>query len=212
MKKFLFFTGIFFSLSQLIAQGFSGSIEFRYATQKDTTTNVYWVKDKVVKLDQYSKKGSNIEGSFIFDLAAGQIKFVNPKRKLWGNQKSETPQVIRGTCLVTNVGASKTIAGIKCTEYTVKNTEENTLITYWIGDGKFNFFSTLIKLWNRKDKQSIYFAQIKNLPEGAMPLLSEEKQLSDGRLLTRLEVVKINKTMPEEANMTVPANYTKFDQ
>lgn len=212
MKKFFFFTSVFFSLSHLIGQGFNGSIEFKYATLKDTSTNVYWVKDKVVKLDQYSKKGNNIEGSFIFDLAAGQIKFVNPKRKLWGNQKSETPQVVRGTCVVTNTGATKTVAGIKCTEYVVKNTEENTVITYWIGEGKFNFFAPLMKLRNGKDKQSIYFAQIKNLPEGNMPLLSEEKQLSDGKVLTKLEALKITKSIPEDASMTVPANYNKFDQ
>jgi hypothetical protein len=212
MKKFLFLTGIFFSLSRLIAQGFSGSIEFKYATQKDTTTNMYWVKDKVVKLDQYSKKGNTIEGSFIFDLATAHIKFVNPKRKLWGEQKSETPQVIHGQCVVTQGSGSKTIAGIKCIEYTVKNTEENTVITYWIGDGKFTFFAPLIKLWNRKDKQSIYFGQIKNLSEGSMPLMSEEKQMSDGKSLTRLEVVKVNKSIPDESSMAVPPNYTKFDQ
>lgn len=211
MKKFLFFTSVFFSLSGLMGQSFNGSIEFKYATQKDTTTNVYWVKDKVVKLDQYSRKGSSIEGSFIFDLAAGQVKFVNPKRKLWGNQKSETPQVIHGQCVVTKGGA-KVVAGIKCTEYTVKNTEENTVITYWVGDGGFNFFSPLVKLWNRKDKQSIYFAQIKGLSEGSMPLMSEEKQLGDGRMLTRLEVVKITKMVPDDASMSVPANYNKFDQ
>ncbi|MEO6303834.1 MAG: hypothetical protein ABIP51_11750, partial [Bacteroidia bacterium] len=70
----------------------------------------------------------------------------------------------------------------------------------------------VIKLWNRKDKQSVYFNQIKDLPEGSMPLLSEEKQLSDGKLLTKLEVVKIGRTVPEQASLEVPPNYNKFDQ
>lgn len=215
MKKFLFFTTVFFSLSTLIAQNFNGSIEFKYSTQKDTaaTTNVYWVKDKIVKLDQYSKKNPTvIEGSFIFNLTTKEIKFVNPKRKLWGSQKSETPQIVKGQCMVTKGSATKTIAGVKCTEYTVKNLEENTIITYWIGDGKFTFFQPLLKLWNGKDKQRIYFGQIKDLPEGAMPLMSEEKQMSDGKVLSKLEVIKINRTVPDEASMTVPANYTKFDE
>ena len=98
----------------------------------------------MVRLDQYGKKG-NVEGSFLFDLAGNEVKFLNPKRKLWGLQKSETPQVIRGTCQVTKGTATKTIANVKCTEYTVKNTDENTVITYWIAEGKYPFFAPLVK-------------------------------------------------------------------
>ncbi len=210
MKKILIIVTVFFSLSKLLAQNFSGNIEFKYATQKDTTFNIYMVKNKMVRLDQYGKKG-NVEGSFLFDLAGNEVKFLNPKRKLWGLQKSETPQVIRGTCVVTK-GGTKTISGIKCTEYAVKNTEENTVITYWIAEGKYPFFAPLVKLWNRKDKQSIYFGQIKGLPEGSMPLSSEEHQLTDNKLLTKLEVTKFVNTPPGDENFAIPQGYTKFDQ
>src|SRR6185436_10904159 len=110
MKKILIFISVFFSLSNVIAQGFNGNIDFKYSTQKDTTSNTYWVKDKLVKLDQYSKKGNNVEGSFLFDLGANEIKFLNPKRKLWGKQKSETPQIIKGQCVVTKGSAVKKVA------------------------------------------------------------------------------------------------------
>jgi hypothetical protein len=211
MKKILTFIATSLACAQLYAQPFSGNIEFNYATQTDTTRNVYMVKNKQVRLDQYGKKG-NVEGSFIFDLAANEVRFLNPKRKLWGLQKSETPQVIRGTCVVIKGNNPKTIANIKCNEYTVKNAEENTVITYWITEGKYPFFAPMVKLWNRKDKQSIYFGQIKGLPEGSMPLLSEEKQLSDGKLLTRLEVSKMTNTPPADSNFSIPEGYTKFDQ
>lgn len=212
MKNLFVFLSLFFGVSSILAQGFSGSIDFKYATAKDTTSNVYWVKNKKVKLDQYSRRGSNVEGSFLFDLAANEIKFLNPKRKLWGKQKSETPQVIKGQCVVTKGTATKKVAGVKCTEYTVKNTEENTVVTYWIADEDFTFFIPLIKLWNRKDKQSIYFAQIKDLGQGQMPLMSEEKQVSDGKMLTKLEVIKVSRTSPPDATFDIPAGYTKFEQ
>lgn len=211
MKKVLTLLAIIAGILQVPAQAFSGSIEFSYGTQKDTTHNIYQVKNKTVRLDQYGKKG-NIEGSFIFDLATNEIRFLNPKRKLWGVQKSETPQVIRGTCVVVKGTNSKTVSGIKCTEYTVKNSEENTVITYWIAEGKFPFFAPLVKLWNRKDKQSVYFGQIKGLPEGSMPLSSEERQLTDGKLLTKLEVSKMINTPPDDSAFKVPDDYTKFDQ
>lgn len=203
-----------FSLATILAfgQAFNGTIDFKYYKLNDTLNNVYLVKDKTVKLVQYGKKSGSIEGSFIFDLAGNSIRWVNPKRKVWGDHKSETPAIIKGKCEVTKGTNTKTIQGIKCTEYAVKNTEENTHITYWICTDKFSFFVPVLKLWNRKDKQSVYFNQITGLPEGAMPLLSEEKQISDGKMLTKLEVTKISNKMPDDASLGVPADYTKFDK
>ena len=211
MKKLLLFIGVG-SLLITKAQNFSGTIDFKYATAKDTTNNVYIVKDKMIKLDQYGKKSGNIEGSFIFDLTSNSIKFVNPKRKVWGEHKSETPAIIKGKCEVTKGTSTKNVQGIKCVDYTVKNTDENTTITYWIATEKFDFFVPVLKLWNRKDKQSVYFNQITGLPEGSMPMLSEEKQLGDGKMLTKLEVIKISKKSPDDASVQVPADFTKFDK
>jgi len=45
-----------------------------------------------------------------------------------------------------------------------------------------------------------------------MPLLSEEKQISDGKLLTRLEAVKISPSTPTDETMDVPAGYNRLDQ
>lgn len=212
MKSLLLFSAAILSASVITAQGFAGSLEFRYATQKDTSLNVYHVKDNMVKLEQFSKKNDKtIEGSFLFDLTAGEVKFLNPKRKLWGRQKSETPPIITGQCIVSEGKGIKTIAGVKCREYNVKNVDENTSITYWIAEDKYNFFIPLMKLWNRKDKQSVYFAQIKNLKPGSMPMMSEERTL-DGKVLTKLEVVKISKTAPPETAFMVPKDYSKLDQ
>lgn len=212
MKKIALTFVLAASFCKINAQGFNGSIDFKHFTSKDTTNNTYFVKDKMVKLDHFSRKTGNIEGSFIFDLDANNIKFVNPKRKVWGEHKSETAPIIKGKCEVVKGTGTKTVQGYKCTEYTVKNTEENTAITYWISSDKFTFFAPIIKLWNRKDKQSVYFNQITTLPEGSMPLLSEEKQLSDGKFVSKLEVVKINKTSLDESKLKVPGDYTKFDK
>jgi len=200
-----------FCVLKTTAQGFSGSIEFKSYTLKDTTQNIYFVKDKIVKLDNFTKKTNNIEGSFIFDLNTNKIKFVSPLRKVWGEHKSETPAIIRGVCEAIKGQNTKSVAGMKCKEYVVKNTEENTTITYWIAESKFNFFIPMLKLWNRKDRQSIYFTHIKDLPEGSMPMMSEEKQISDGKVITKLEVTKISKKTPEPGQLEVPSHYNKFE-
>ena len=213
MSRLLNLSAALLAAAVSYSQGFNGSLEFRYSTQKDTSMNVYHVKDNMVKLEQFSKKNDkSVEGSFLFDLSAGEVKFLNPKRKLWGRQKSETPPIISGQCIVSQGKGEKTIAGVKCKEYIVKNVEENTSITYWIAEDKYNFFIPLMKLWNRKDKQSVYFAQIKDLKPGSMPLMSEERTLDSGKPLTRLEVVKISKTAPPETAFMVPKDYSKLDQ
>jgi hypothetical protein len=202
-----------FSLSVIaIAQSYEGSIEFKMETSKDTTTNIYYVKGHDVKLDQIGKKSGKVEGSFVFNTQTNEIRFVNPVRKVWGEHKSETVPIIKGTCVSTKGTNTKTLHAQKCTEYIVKNTEENTQITFWIVTGKYDFFAPLVKAWNRKDKQSIYFNQIKDLPKGSMPLLSEEKSISDGTLISKLEVSKINKSAIDASKLSIPAEYKKFEQ
>ncbi len=209
MKPFFI---LFFGLTFLstFAQ-FSGSVEFKYYTLNDTTLNTYWVKDKKIKLDQYAKRSNNIEGSFIFDLDAKTIKFVNLKRKIWGAHKSETPPVMKGKCDISK-GKGKTVNGMKCNEYVVKNTEENTVITYYVTTDNYDFFIPMMELWNRKDKQSIYFRKIQGLSKGSMPVMSEERQISDNKTISKMEITKTNKGAVEQAKLDVPPDYKKFEQ
>jgi hypothetical protein len=210
MKKIaLFVTALIFSVSAF-AQ-FEGSIEFKMENKKDTNTNVYYVKGDHVRLDQLGKKTGKVEGSFVFDLSNKQIKFLNPARKVWGEHKSETPAVIKGKCEVTKTKNVKTYLGKKCTEYVVLNTDENTQISYWITTEKFDFFVPMVKMWNRKDKQSIYFNEIKDLPKGSMPLASYETTL-DGKTISKLEMTRIEKKGLELTQVSVPADYKKFEQ
>ncbi len=194
-----------------VAQSYEGSIEFKMETAKDTTTNIYYVKGNTVKLDQIGRKSGKVEGSFIFDISTNEIKYVNPVRKMWGEHKSETAPIIKGTCVSSKGTNTKMVQGQKCTEYIVKNTEENTVITYWMVSGKYDFFAPMVKAWNRKDKQSVYFNQIKDLPKGSMPLLSEEKSISDGKTISKLEVSKMTKGGIDASKLSIPADYKKYE-
>ncbi len=215
MKKGIYPAVLLFLLwspAVFFGQSFGGSIEFKYYTLKDTTSNVYWVKGNRIKLDQYAKKSENIEGSFIFDLDKKVVNFVNPKRKVWGEQKSEIPPVMKGKCEITKTKNTKTVAGLKCTEYVVRNEEENTVISYWITVDNYNFFNPMMELWNRKDKQSVYYGKIKNLPKGSMPVLSEEKTISDNKFVTKLEMTRISKVDLDDSRLSIPEDYKRFEQ
>jgi hypothetical protein len=211
MKNIFIFFFALFSFLQLKAQEFNGRIDFKYYTLKDTTNNIYFVKDKIVKLDNFVKTTPVMEGSYVFDLALNKIKFVSVKRKLWGEHTSVTPPPLKGVCEVIKGKNTKTLNGIKCKEYIVKNNEENTEITYWMAEEKFNFFIPMMKLWNGKYRQSVYFNKIADLPTGSMPMKSVEKRISDGKVISILEVVKINKKKPDEASLQIPADYSKVE-
>ena len=209
MKKLKLFIASIAISATAFAQ-FEGSIEFKMETKKDTTNNIYYVKGNNVKLDQIGRKSGKVEGSFVFDLSGKTIKFVNPARKVWGD-KTETPATPKGTFNVTKGGGSKVVCGKKCTDYVVKNTEENTQITYWISTEGYNFFVPLVQMWNRKDKQSVYFNQIKDLPKGSMPMLSVESDMG-GAQISKLEVIKADKKTIEPSQVAVPSDYKKFEQ
>jgi hypothetical protein len=191
--------------------GFSGFLHFKYITNKDTSLNVYTVKEPFVRLDQYTKNNKQIEGSFIFDLSKNAVKFISPRRKVYGEQKSTKPQETSGAFTIYKDESKHQVAGHSCLKYTVRNLEENTEITYYIHHGKFTFFMPLVKLWNRSDKQSVYFLRITGLPVGAMPMKSEERLISTNALVSALEFTKISKEeVPADFNK-IPAGYTKFE-
>ncbi|GIV29370.1 MAG: hypothetical protein KatS3mg028_0436 [Bacteroidia bacterium] len=199
-----------FSFAQ---NSFVGKIEF-FFYQRDTTKNVYLVKEPFVRLDQYSKKNDgSLEGSFLFHLVNKDIKMLSHKRKLWNIHKSTVPPVTKGHFEIIPTKNTKKIANFNCTEYIVRNIEEDTEISYWICETcNFTFFQPLLALWNRKDKQSVYFNQIKNLPKGAMPLLSIEKQISTGKIISKLEATKITTEKLSGDMFQIPAGYKKFEE
>jgi hypothetical protein len=193
------------------AQSFEGTVEFNHENTKGSTKNIYYVKDNLVRLEQFSKTTSKPEGAFVFDLKINNIKFISHGRKVWGDYKPETAPVLKGSPEITK-GGMKKLQGQNCQEYTVEYKEENLKIVYYIAKGKFDFFNPLVTLWNRKDKQStVYRMLMKELPKGSIPMLSIEYG-ADGKQVSKLEIKKIKDQdlLPEE--VAVPEDYKKFQE
>ncbi len=210
MKKIIAIIFATITLSS-VAQSFEGTVEFNHENSKGTTKNIYYVKDELVRLEQFSKTTGKPEGAFVFDIKNNLIKFISHGRKVWGDYKPENSPLLKGTPEIVK-GGTKKIAGQVCQEYTVSYKEENLKIVYYIAKGKYDFFNPLVDLWNRKDKQStVYRALLKELPKGSMALLSIEYG-ADGKQVSKLEVAKIKSQdlLPEE--VAVPEDYKKFQE
>ncbi|MEW6468668.1 MAG: DUF4412 domain-containing protein [Bacteroidota bacterium] len=191
--------------------GFEGTIEFKQQSASDTTNRVYYVKGDKVRIDEIGSKSKKPEGSFIVDLKASTMTFLSHDRKLYGDQATGgTPNKPTGTCTVTKGKGTKTIAGYKCTEYIVKNKDENTQIAFYLASGKFDFFSKLLTVLNRKDKFATYYQQLTNV-NGMFPMLAVMSPM-DGKEKERMEVTKVEKKTVDASQFDVPKDYLKFEK
>jgi hypothetical protein len=207
-KSALFLTFALGISSAIVAQGFEGTIDFKQYTAKDTTLNTYFVKGNKVKLETVGKVSKQAEGTILVDLSAKTISMLNSSRKVYSlvtvnknvsNNKIDT---------VIKLKETKKILGYTCTGYTVKSKSDNTQITYWLTAGNFNFFTPFVVLWNRKDKASVYFRQIKDT-NGMLPLLSVESDMA-GHEIGRLEMTKIEKKVIEPSAFNIPKDYKEY--
>jgi hypothetical protein len=194
----------------LFAQSFEGTIEFKRATDTDTTNYIYYVKGLQIRIDEIGGKSHKAEGTYLVDMDQKTINALNHERKLYMEQPTPPAPVTKGTFSVKKGTAPKNLQGYKCVEYTITNTEDNTQITYWLADGKFSFFEKLLRQLNRKDKSSIYFLQLPDI-KNTFPMLSIQQSL-DGKEQVRLEVTKITKKEIDPTMFELPKGYSKFEK
>ena len=212
MKK-LFLTAFFGLAGMLIAssQSFEGVIEFKKQTSTDTVNYIYHVKGDKVRLDEIGNKSKKVEGSFIIDLKTNSMVSLSHERKLYIEQAPGTPATVTGKPEVTKTTNVKTILGVKCNQYVVKNSDEKVQVTYWMGSGKFDFFFKLLKVLNRKDKSAVYVQQLTGV-DGMFPFLSSQVNLETGKEEIKMEVTKIDKKTVDAAKFDIPKDYQKFQK
>jgi hypothetical protein len=196
-------------VSACLAQ-FEGSIEFRKMTTTDTTKYIYYVKGNKIRIDEIGSKSKKLEGSFLIDLTASTMIDVNHDRKLYMDQKPSSPAVVGGKPELSNTKMTKTLLGVPCKELVVTNKDDNATIHYYIAPGKFDFFVKMLKLINRKDKQSSYYLLLKEAGDG-FPYLSIQTD-NTGKEFSRLEVLKIEKKPIEPSVFEIPKEYQKFEK
>ncbi|MFI5164148.1 MAG: DUF4412 domain-containing protein, partial [Bacteroidia bacterium] len=190
---------------------FEGVIEFKKQTTTDTVNYIYYIKGDKVRLDEIGSKSKKAEGSFIIDLKTNQILSLSHDRKLYIEQGSGNPAVMTGKADVKKTGNTKTLQGMKCTEYVVRNDDEKVQVTYWMAGTNFDFFFKLLKVLNRKDKSSVYVQQITGA-EGSFPFLSSQLNLETNKEEVKMEVTKVEKKTVDASKFEVPKDYQKFQK
>ena len=196
--------------SALFSQGFEGTIEFRKIGSIDTIQYIYYVKGNQVRIDEIGSD-KRTAGTMLIDIKNETAKSLSPERKLYLDLEKGKPNTVSIDKVKIEKGkVTKKIAGYNCTEYVVKNGEQNTIVTYYLAKDNFHFIKGVIKTLNRKDKASTYYQTLSDV-ENCFPFLSIETDYAGNRKST-LEVLNVNKHKIEDKLFLIPAGFKKFEK
>jgi len=189
---------------------FEGFIEFNYtkATLNEVTTYKYYVKGNHVRIEELDENKA-ITGIMLVDLEHNTVTALSPERELYMNVPNNK------TLPETNVALTKgkkkqEVQGYKCAEWTVKSSANDRIITYWVANGEFEFFTRLLKTLNRKDNLSMFFLELDEAA-GAFTMVGEERDLA-GQLINKMEVVRLQEATIGDDLFVIPTSYTEFQR
>lgn len=210
MKKHILVLFLFSAISVLsIAQPFEGVMDFNKISVVDTIKYRYYVKGNNVRIEEMNKKGV-IAGIMLVDLVKGNILALSPDRKMYMEVPALSKPIITGKVEVNKTSGTKIINGYTCKLWRMRNKAENTEVSYWVAEDKFDFFNGLLKVLNRKDKLSVYFMQAPTVV-GAMALEATERNLLRD-FKNAIVTTKIEKKVLDASLFSIPAEYKKYDK
>ncbi|HOU97259.1 MAG TPA: DUF4412 domain-containing protein [Bacteroidales bacterium] len=185
---------------------FNGKIQLIEKNLFDTVTyNIYVYKNKV-RIDKVQPTNNE---SYIFDLISNEKIIQNHPNKLYSIEPyNEEKTTYDSTFKIIKTENEKSILGMKCKQWRVKNTRENTEVTYWVSTNNYGFYYYLTKIWNSKIKVNKYFQVVSN-SFGFMPLeVTERNLLRDVK--SSLIVSQISQEIPDSSLFIIPTSYAQF--
>ena len=158
------------------SDSFEGVIEIMEKRSYDTISFLLTIKQNIVKLDKNIKNGKP-EESLIFDLDKETITALHHNKKMFCSVPvSNYNKNYSSDFKIKKTNNKKKIAGYSCNQWRVKNSREDTEITFWVVGKRFNFYQKFIQLWNKTDNCYQYFLTIPEA-DGYMPMQQVERTL-----------------------------------
>lgn len=185
---------------------FNGNIQLIEKNLFDTITyNIYVSKNKV-RIDKVQLKNNE---SYIFNLISNEKIILNHPNKLYSVEAfTEEKSNFDSSFKIIKTENEKNILGMKCKQWRVKNTKENTEVTYWVSSNNYGFYYYLTKIWNSNIKINKYFQIIPN-SFGYMPIeMTERNLLRD--LKSSLKITHISQDLPDSNLFIIPSSYAQF--
>jgi hypothetical protein len=208
MIRNLFFALCLFTATFAAGQNFEGVIEFKKQSLTDTVNYMYSVKGNMVRIDEVNPRTHRIDGSFLLDLKAGSMIYLNHERKTWGRREKTGKPTVPAGLSVSSTKQAKTLFGYKCSQHIVKNTADNSSIHYYVAPGRFTFFVPMLELLNRREDFSTNYRAL-TVKDGSFPFLAVKFDAA-GKEVGRLEVTRIERKTVSLSVFDVPKAYKEF--
>ena len=211
MRKIYAFIVCFFFTAVAFAQGqFEGEVSYVKTTFSDTLYYVYTIKNDCVRIDEYDKYKRTIR-AYIVNLQDKSVMIINPNKRVYTQLESfPVSNKYVQNMEVIHTGNYKYINGYKCSQWRVKNIEENTEITYWIAGNNFNFYTPMSQVAMSLEDHFLFFKALpQSKMQGVMPMMIENKTLLRASKSTFC-VTKIN-SHPVDTSVFNISQYQKFE-
>lgn len=186
---------------------FNGKIQLIEKNLFDTVTYNIFVWNEKVRIDKVHSKIN--KESIIINLVSKEIIVLNHKMHLFVYQPYIEEKIsLDSNFKIIKTENEKTILGMKCKLWRVKNTKENTEISYWVSSNNYGFYYYLTKIWNSNTKINKYFKIIPN-SFGYMPIEITERNLLRDIKCSAI-VSQISVELVDSSLFMIPSSYAQF--
>lgn len=201
-----------FSLSHSIPDKFTNNFEGEMLVLErslfDTNYYRYYVKGKYIRIDEL--KDTQIINTTIINLLENKIIRINPFKKMYVINSIHSIKTTQDSFIeIKNTHNYKYICGEKCSQWRIKNKNENFEFSYWISESKsYNFFYYFSNNFKNGLKHLHYFTILPDV-FGKLPFeISEYTTLRD--FIHQFKVIKVNKTNLDTSLFTIYKNLTLY--
>ncbi|MBA3900246.1 MAG: hypothetical protein H0X62_08575 [Bacteroidetes bacterium] len=171
--KLIYCTFFILMAQSSIAQSFEGIIKFKFYTPIDTSHYIYYEKDGLVKIEEYTFD-NRLKNFIVFDLKSMKATTFYPERQVFfvvdnyfsGNSGNYELKLEKGK-------KSKIYASKDCQEWIIKSKAQNVAATFYVMPSNYEFSKSLLPILQKKDKVFRYFMHFPEL-NGFLPMYVSE--------------------------------------
>lgn len=208
MKKLLLLPLFSLLSCALFSQSFEGIIEFKIQEGTTTENSVWYVKDNMVRIDEFEPGSRVLKGCYLINTKDSSWKYLNHKDKTVKSPSGWGGSSIPSGCTSEQTKQSKEILDYKTSETILKTPGDSVTFSYWLNTGKFGFFNPALTILGTKNTFLYYYWAL-SPKENTMPLLVVKKN-AKGEETGRFEAIRIEKRTIDVNLFNVPADYKQL--
>ncbi|MBL4585913.1 MAG: DUF4412 domain-containing protein [Flavobacteriales bacterium] len=177
----------------------------------DVTQYAYHVKNNMVRIDEVVEGSDDLVATLLVNLETEQMIALSHERNLYMKRPRKSGRTTASEGSVVVEGSLKrSIHGINCSQFRVKNKEANREVMYWVSEGDYAFFPKLLSILKRSDNFSTYYMSLPNL-ENKLPLMAQENTLLREKK-GFLQIDKLEKKELADSLFEIPEGFEKVER